>query len=1443
MSSRKKSSSSASKKEKKGSSKTSTRKSTPSREVEEEPPLSFIVDSDEELDYPEPILIMDTSDRPKRSALAGSKKSTGRTSSKKSGVRIGEPRVREYVKGSASADLGDSDYYDSPKERAEREARYRKAARRQRRAERAAAAEAEKKNDPDAQRNFVLEELLAPFPVNRPTPQGFEPSVATEDSGERLREREELLYLITSKMNLAPKPPAGVVALVDRTATRRGGLLPRDLAEIRSFDSPNFIDASQIPAIEKLLASAGSQGTEVELSFGVFDLKAADGTDPKFFPGVLSVDQFNSVVRGLQGLVTAGIFRSSVETDVVEIEENSLEGTGERRAIRKITKIAGGGCVADPESLPDSEVTVTWEEKTRGFSNGVSNMAWGYRISSSKEVKLARPQSGFRPTIKRNRTRTSFVASRSKSNYPGFVVDCTQVRTTVAGSPSSATRFEIEIEVTDSKKASVRGLERLIGDVLRLMQTPALPIPEFIPTPFEYGPDGDYGDDAAIAYEKEETAFLKIQAEKAKSHSEAVLKIPKVSLMTLKERELATLLHNNLFVRSFASAKPFVLAKNYTNKPINIRLDDLLIPGVSDRYAVTVKLNGVRSMILIADTGVYAYRPPFDVSKRSSNGSSEYSGTLLDCEEYFHVNPKTGVKTLTYYAFDVLFFKGEDVRQSPLVERLAKVKLAAAAANSSISRVADVNVAVTAKEFFMDPKQTVYDRVVAATERYNRMLDEGYSLDGLIFQPPGDYVNDKTKKWKPEDEMSIDVLLRRTQNGYVDEFDIMVGGFGRVDARSAPSDVIFRGSARHPAPSTMIIPGGMVDGLCADGLVVEVKFDSSRNPDRSPSGEWVIFRHRSDRDRPNRIDVAQEVWRDIVSPVNINDIKGRTLKLMRIFHNRFKSSLISKEFSEGHTILDLGFGRGGDFGKYEAAGVAKIWAVEPNVKNLEEAKRRIKERTIEVDRFNAKNRDRKPAKVPKVSFIRDDSGGGVLVGAQNTDVILDQIGERSVDGVVSMFSLTFLAENEDTMDGFVETVDRALPKGGKFVGMVMDGDRTKSLLRVEAAPPVKISKRKADALKAIENSSRGSENLSTDANGLKTYDVPPFRIRQTTDFTDHNNPDEMAFYTGDEISVLIRDPDTIVGIDDQTGEVPEEGQREWLVFFEDLKSRLAKKGIHLAKNERGFRTGFLDKGVTYELLPKDSQTYSKLVRYFVFERPDRAGRKVETQDPDFGKAVPFYVKGYEGDDLYLFGVDRGMDSFLHAVLWELSEQFRDETMTAEDRELMVRRARVRMARTLTFDRFLTLGGGSVADRFSRLAYPKSGYISQTQAQKRGMEKFIEILRDRNTFLGRDLISDLASDVFDANIFVLDGQGRVLKGTTTANFSENRPTAIVVTRDAGTTFSPLVRGVSGGFESTGEDYELARNRVVLEAVLRQISNRPFDPEAEEAEPIVEDSDSD
>ena len=156
---------------------------------------------------------------------------------------------------------------------------------------------------------------------------------------------------------------------------------------------------------------------------------------------------------------------------------------------------------------------------------------------------------------------------------------------------------------------------------------------------------------------------------------------------------------------------------------------------------------------------------------------------------------------------------------------------------------------------------------------------------------------------------------------------------------------------------------------------------------------------------------------------------GKCLIEMRRYHNIEKGNLITKYASPSEdkkTVLDLGFGRGGDIFKYEKTDVEFVYGIEPNREFIEESKRRLEKSKMKQ----------------KIKIINTK--------AQETSEILDALKkngkDQKVDIVSSFFSLTFFFESENELDRLVNTVASTIKVGGYFIGTTMDGDRTYDFL-------------------------------------------------------------------------------------------------------------------------------------------------------------------------------------------------------------------------------------------------------------------------------------------------------------------------------------------------------------------------------------------------------------
>lgn len=851
---------------------------------------------------------------------------------------------------------------------------------------------------------------------------------------------------------------------------------------------------------EEFLASPRT--FEIELSLGTF--KSNTGArGAAFIPGV-TLAEFTAAKLALQ---QAGLNERRISSKV-ETEQS--------KSIRRITD--------------DESGTVVYETKKR--LDIIDNPEWGYRISKSTERREKTAPAGFKPDILRCRERFSFRTDDPDGLFYGIIFDLTAVKEyQLTGARTDNVvreKYEIELE-----------REKTVGSV------------SF--------------DSLRVAYE----AILEaIQSSRISAQPP----------MDLEQRQRAIRRHNSLFKdemrkNNVTIYSPYRMYKDYWNKPKNIKIDNLIDP--LSNWAITAKLDGTRRFLLITEFGTYACAPPEDVWKVGSPNRT-YATTLLD-GEYVEIKNDDGVVTnAIYFAFDILFYKGRDVRSANFLTRLRYT--------TEVARVIQLsgNIEVRAKKFFTEG--TTYEKTNAAFENIRKLEEEGFGVDGIIFQAYIRYKNNYTYKWKPPKKLTIDFLLlpiETVKSGKSmdkkcppkgrNEFATLVGSRGSKTVRNIkiPSegvneqgdeiekventgeqvvqkqdDDIFKGTEAYPFKGSISIPGGEFLGTPVSGRIVECAWDDA-------SQVFVPVRFREDRDRPNNIATATDVWRDIMNPVPSATIKGENLQAMRRFHNNVKLEVLcdtlklvhnilkeepcSKLASKKSVIIDIGSGRGGDLMKWQRLGVDTVFAVEPSATNRAEMKKRLHE--------ISKNTNYK-VKVKTIPTV-----------IENTPEITKVVGKSddNVDAMFAFFSLTFIPKDEATYNAFFETLDLTVPEGGFFSGIVLDGGRVRKLL---------------DAV-------RKEKKLADD--DAASYESTAFTLTQATMF------DDSPF--GNEIVIDINDPDSMV-----------KNQTEWLLDFDRFEQDLRSRGFVFVDGN------FLDGGPVYPTLPGDSQIFSGLNRAFVFQR-------------------------------------------------------------------------------------------------------------------------------------------------------------------------------------------------------------------------------------------------
>lgn len=599
-----------------------------------------------------------------------------------------------------------------------------------------------------------------------------------------------------------------------------------------------------------------------------------------------------------------------------------------------------------------SETGVIYEEKEREFKEDITSLGLRFRLATENKLDFAKDKKrmdDFEFTLKKKGVKKTIRERDRKTymcigEYENIKVDISRIKQTIYHPDGRSTllfKNELEIELID--KVDVYNFLQMVQTFVSVLHSPAIE-----------------GIDAAIIISKD-------------------------------ENELIVRNHNRLFRKEMNEAKwmtkdPFMLYSGFWNKPRNITLMDVL---TRNDHAITVKLNGIRNFVYFFNKGVYLLGYPKDVFKI---GTTELlHNTLLDGE--FIVKEEK----MQIHVFDILFFKGKDVRMKNFMERLALLKEVEEIVSSDYS----LTVEYFTKEYFTEGD--FYERTKSAYLKESEYDEE--ETDGLIYQSQGPYYDGNTLKWKQAEYMTIDFLLEdtRIEEGEEGIFKLFVD-----------KHILFTGNANHPFNGVMKC-NKFLDGESINHKIVECKWKGDT---------FIPFRIRHDRHQPNNLKTAKGNWKDVQDPIYIQTLLGLDLILMRKFHNQLKLKVLENEFGERlNTIVDIGSGRGGDLKKWKDIGFKKVIAIEPNDENRGEFLKRMK-------KMNIKNVEVLP------------------IGAENTEMIHNTLSSQKMqlNGIVSFFSMTFFPENEKKYQDFLKTID-LIPFGGKFVGMVMDGLMVHKLLQ------------------------------------------------------------------------------------------------------------------------------------------------------------------------------------------------------------------------------------------------------------------------------------------------------------------------------------------------------------------------------------------------------------
>jgi SAM-dependent methyltransferase len=292
----------------------------------------------------------------------------------------------------------------------------------------------------------------------------------------------------------------------------------------------------------------------------------------------------------------------------------------------------------------------------------------------------------------------------------------------------------------------------------------------------------------------------------------------------------------------------------FVNKPISLTKND--VSKISN-YAVGIKYDGERVLIILTPD-----EPAQAVFSRKiiNREILRIEKTIIDAE-YFEGK---------YNCFDLIFYKGEDIRNEGYSKRYSLLKKLVKDINNSNILIKDT--------LFKWNKKTLY-KFYKENEKEN---------DGLIFTPQGGY-REKVYKWKPRNELTIDIrvvngkMYSTPNNKFLQEYNITV-----------------KGDLLDISILNMGFNYTLIDKEPRDGIY-EVYYTGDG---------FKIKRSRFDKIHPNSIYVIKEILEIIKNPVlekDIFEMKGgkvsheMEIRFGKFIDGKFKNGITKESY---HKLLN-----------------------------------------------------------------------------------------------------------------------------------------------------------------------------------------------------------------------------------------------------------------------------------------------------------------------------------------------------------------------------------------------------------------------------------------------------------------------------------------------------------------------------------------------------------
>jgi hypothetical protein len=451
-------------------------------------------------------------------------------------------------------------------------------------------------------------------------------------------------------------------------------------------------------------------------------------------------------------------------------------------------------------------------------------------------------------------------------------------------------------------------------------------------------------------------------------------------------------------------------------------------------YAVTDKADGERFFLLVNEVGeVYLINSNFRNIKKTQI-FLELKNCLLDGEIIYYES-----QSISFYAFDILFYKGQDLRgksEFTLTKRIALTN----------------EVTLKVREKVVTPHYNFYTKnyIIYNVFLGSRLILEAesqfpYKLDGLIFTPLGaPYPKGKKwpdlLKWKPPHQTTVDFYSKR-RGGNEWELYVRKPDSGQQKVVLTLFDSSLETTGRDELTcATTTFDDNVLDQITGQPFktdtVIEYAFRDKK---------WVPLRTRYDKTdlygnpMPNFYTVAIDVWKSITNPVTKSFLTNFNYTIsydtyfkynnLRNFHNKMKGKMYNMYTKNCKSLLELCSGRGGDLHKWIGNNVSRVVGYDSNKSSIAECYKRI-----------AQMSDGGAKKFDYQFSVCDLSRKETLDGIYK---------ENEFTVVSCQFGLHYFWKSEEMIRNLLMFISGSLEKDGIFMGTIIDDSCVKEMFGEE----------------------------------------------------------------------------------------------------------------------------------------------------------------------------------------------------------------------------------------------------------------------------------------------------------------------------------------------------------------------------------------------------------